>query len=90
MKNIFIASLLVISTALVAGPALASGYGPAPYYNPLAGAPASQRGLSAVTIAAETNTLEVSYSAYGGAPESKAVSSVGHQADKTGSMLPAQ
>ncbi|MEX3629279.1 MAG: hypothetical protein VB138_07090 [Burkholderia sp.] len=33
--------------------AFASGYGPAPHYAPLAGAPASQRGQSAQTVHAE-------------------------------------
>jgi hypothetical protein len=54
MNKTLIASLLVAVSAALAAPAFASsGYGPAPSYNPLVGAPASQRGQSAQTIAAQ-------------------------------------
>jgi hypothetical protein len=46
-------SLLIAAAAIVATPAFASGYGPAPYYAADDGAPASQRGMSAQTVAAE-------------------------------------
>jgi len=52
MKNTLV-TLIIAATAAVAAPAFASGYGPAPYYNPMVGAPASQRGQSVQTIAAE-------------------------------------
>src|ERR1700730_18723612 len=55
MKNQLIAALLVAASASLAAPAFASGYGPAPFYRPSVGAPASQRGKSAQTIAAERN-----------------------------------
>jgi hypothetical protein len=53
MKTKLIAALLVASTATLAAPAFASGYGPAPFYRPDVGAPASQRGQSGQTLAAE-------------------------------------
>src|ERR1700710_1813803 len=66
MNKTLIASLLVAVSAAVAAPAFASsGYGPAPSYNPLVGAPASERGQSAQTIAAEART-SAGTNAYGG------------------------
>lgn len=53
MKTKIIAALLVAASATLAAPAFASGYGPAPFYHPAVGAPASQRGESAQTVAAE-------------------------------------
>ncbi|SAK93805.1 hypothetical protein AWB82_06745 [Caballeronia glebae] len=51
----FVTAALIAVSAVAAGSAFASsGYGPAPHYDPLAGAPASQRGLSAQTIASES------------------------------------
>jgi hypothetical protein len=55
MKSKLIAALLVATSASLAAPAFASGYGPAPFYRPEVGAPASQRGPSAQTLAAEQN-----------------------------------
>ena len=53
IKHLVIATLLCASAAVVS-PAFASGgYGPAPHYDPLAGAPASQRGQSAQTVHTE-------------------------------------
>ena len=46
-------SLLIAAASIVAMPAFASGYGPAPFYAADQGAPASQRGMSAQTVAAE-------------------------------------
>jgi hypothetical protein len=67
MNKTLIASLLVAVSAAFAAPAFASsGYGPAPSYNPLVGAPSSQRGQSAQTIAAESATSNAGTSAYGG------------------------
>lgn len=44
----------IVAAGIAAAPAaFASGYGPAPHYDPLAGAPASQRGQSAQTLHAE-------------------------------------
>jgi hypothetical protein len=53
MKSKLIVTLLIASSASLAAPAFASGYGPAPYYRPDVGAPASQAGQSAQTLAAE-------------------------------------
>jgi hypothetical protein len=53
MKSKLIAAGLVASAASLAVPAFASGYGPAPYYSPEIGAPASQAGQTAQTLAAE-------------------------------------
>lgn len=66
MKTRLIAALLVAVSAAVAAPAFASGYGPAPFYRPSVGAPASQRGVSAQTVAAESNQAADANSAVGG------------------------
>jgi hypothetical protein len=65
MKTKIIAALLVAASATLAAPAFASGYGPAPFYRPNVGAPASQQGQSAQTVAAERNAAN-SNSSYGG------------------------
>ena len=44
---------LAAATAVLSAPAFASGYGPATSYDPSLGAPASQRGVSALTVKAE-------------------------------------
>ncbi|QCP52792.1 hypothetical protein FAZ95_27035 [Trinickia violacea] len=66
MKTKLIAALLVAFSATAAAPAFASGYGPAPFYKPSVGAPASQRGESAQTLAAERDSANASQDAYGG------------------------
>jgi hypothetical protein len=66
MKTKLIAALLVAATASVAAPAFASGYGPAPFYRPAVGAPASQRGQSAQTVAVERAQEQDAQTAYGG------------------------
>jgi hypothetical protein len=58
------ASLLVAISAFLSAPAFASGYGPAPFYDTSAGAPASQRGQSVQTLDAAGTRQE-----YGGAPD---------------------
>ncbi|SAL39632.1 hypothetical protein AWB64_04169 [Caballeronia sordidicola] len=52
-KNFLIAALLCASAAVVSPAFADSGYGPAPRYNPLIGAPSSQRGQSVQTLRAE-------------------------------------
>ena len=64
MKTKFIAALLVAASASIAAPAFASGYGPAPHYNPTVGAPASQQGQNTETLAAEAQ--QANANAYGG------------------------
>jgi hypothetical protein len=66
MKTKFIAAALIVASAAVAAPAFASGYGPAPFYRPNVGAPASQRGESAQTLAAEQQQINDNSTAYGG------------------------
>lgn len=61
----FVTAAVIAVSAVAAGSAFASsGYGPAPHYDPLAGAPASQRGVSAQTIASESGGMQ--RQAYGG------------------------
>jgi hypothetical protein len=66
MKTQLIVALLVALSASAAAPAFASGYGPAPFYKPSVGAPASQRGQSVQTLAAEHDDATGSQAAYGG------------------------
>jgi hypothetical protein len=65
MNTKLIAAALIAASTAIAAPAFASGYGPAPHYNPTIGAPASQQGQSAQTVAAEQNAARDSQ-AYGG------------------------
>jgi hypothetical protein len=68
MRNKLLAALLIAATTSIAAPAFASGYGPAPSYRPSVGAPASQRGQSAQTVAADRNNEAVGSAneSYGG------------------------
>jgi hypothetical protein len=66
MKTKLIAALLVAVSAVAATPVFASGYGPAPFYQPSVGAPASQRGQNEQTLAAERGDMGNVQSAYGG------------------------
>ncbi|CDY79790.1 FIG00455658: hypothetical protein [Caballeronia glathei] len=70
MKRNLLAALLVAVSASLAAPAFASGYGPAPFYRPATGAPASQQGPSAQTLAAEQAAINADSSAYGGSRDS--------------------
>jgi hypothetical protein len=57
--NKHLIAVIIAASAAIAAPAFASsGYGPAPHYNPIAGAPASQRGQSAATIHAENANVD--------------------------------
>jgi hypothetical protein len=67
MKTKLIVALLVAVSASITAPAFASGYGPAPFYQPSVGAPASQSGQSLRTVAAEREGATNSQGAYGGA-----------------------
>ncbi len=67
MKTKFIAALVLAASASIAAPAFASGYGPAPFYRPDVGAPSSQRGVSAQTLAAERGNIAAAQSDVGGA-----------------------
>jgi hypothetical protein len=61
-----VAALLAAVIVIAATPAFASGYGPAPFYRPSAGSPASQRGQNAETISAEHRDGVSAQQAYGG------------------------
>ncbi|MEM5298350.1 hypothetical protein VSR82_28985 [Burkholderia sp. JPY481] len=67
MKTKLIVALLVAVSASVTAPAFASGYGPAPFYKPSVGAPASQSGPSLRTVASEREDQAAPERAYGGA-----------------------
>lgn len=70
IKHLIVAALAVAASAATLSPAFASGYGPAPHYNALAGAPASQAGQSALTVRAEqvdlTASADLTAQSYGG------------------------
>jgi hypothetical protein len=68
MKTKLIPVLLIAASASLAAPAFASGYGPEPFYNPGVGAPSSERGQNAQTVAAEQAAAN-SDTAYGGVRE---------------------
>jgi hypothetical protein len=74
MKRNLLATLLIAASATIAAPAFASGYGPAPHYQPTVGAPASQQGVSAQTFAAEERTNGTDTTAYGGSRDTLAQS----------------
>lgn len=65
-----IVTAVVAASAVAVSPAFAGGYGPAPHYNALAGAPASQVGQSALTVRAEqvelTASADITAHSYGG------------------------
>jgi len=76
MKTKILAALLVAASATLAAPAFASGYGPAPFYRPSVGAPASQQGQSAQTVAAERANAGAASTSYGGVNEQTSQSGV--------------
>jgi hypothetical protein len=61
-----VAALLAAVTVIAATPAFASGYGPAPFYRPSVGAPASQCGQNAETVGVERQNGVSAQQAYGG------------------------
>lgn len=65
MRTRILRVLLAVASAAVVAPAFASGYGPAPFFNPAVGAPASQQGQSEQTLAAD-RLNEGDNSAFGG------------------------
>jgi hypothetical protein len=81
MKRTLIASLLIAVSAAAAAPAFASGYGPAPFYRPTAGAPTSQQGPTAQAIAAEEHSNGVSSTAFGGSRDTLSQSGARSQAN---------
>jgi hypothetical protein len=86
MKTKLIAALLVASSAALAAPTFASGLGPAPFYRPDVGAPASQRGQSTQTLEAEQSQASVvdeSQMGVGGVESATSQSGEHTQADST-------
>jgi hypothetical protein len=87
VKNKLLAALLIAATASIAAPAFASGYGPAPFYRPSVGAPASQRGQSAQTVAAARNDAVGSVKeSYGGVVASSSESGSRQPAESAGRL----
>jgi hypothetical protein len=80
MNHMFLATLILVSSGAVATPAFASGYGPAPFYRPSVGAPGSQQGPSAQTIAAEQTAHGVGTNAFGSSCDAQAQSNSGVKA----------
>jgi hypothetical protein len=67
MNKHLIAAFLIAASATATGSAFASsGYGPAPHYNPIAGAPASQRGPNSQTISIDRAGTDHGTRAFGG------------------------
>jgi hypothetical protein len=67
MNKHLIAAFLIAASAVATGSAFASsGYGPAPHYNPIAGAPASQRGPNSQTIGIDQTGTDHGTRAFGG------------------------
>jgi hypothetical protein len=58
MNKHLIGALIIAASAAAAGPAFASGYGPAVHYDPISGAPTSQRGQSVQTLRENYNATE--------------------------------
>jgi hypothetical protein len=84
-KHLIGAAIIALSTAIAAPAFASSGYGPAPHYNPVAGAPTSQRGQSEQTISAgltsaETDTNTAGQS-FGGVSETRSQSGIRVLAD---------
>jgi hypothetical protein len=86
MKTTILAALLVAASATLAAPAFASGYGPAPFYRPNVGAPASQRGQSVQTVAAERAATDAN-TAYGGVNAQRSESSGDVHLTNVGSLF---
>lgn len=55
MQKSFKAAVLFALSIAASSAAFASGYGPAPHYNPVQGAPVSQQGPSAIVAEAGRN-----------------------------------
>ncbi|MEI5996691.1 hypothetical protein H3V53_05575 [Paraburkholderia bengalensis] len=81
MKVKIIAFLLAASSAALATPAFASGYGPAPWYRPDVGAPASQSGqVAQASYMQESHVNMASESAASFGDDEMAHTESGHRA----------
>jgi len=86
MNKHFIGAAIIAISAAIAAPAFASsGYGPAPHYNPIVGAPSSQRGQSAQTVHAEfasaESNVDIARQSFGGVSETRSQSGMRELAD---------
>ena len=86
MNKHFIGAAIIAISAAIAAPAFASsGYGPAPHYNPIVGAPSSQRGQSAQTVHAEfasaESNVDIARQSFGGVSETRSQSGIHRLAD---------
>lgn len=75
MHRSLVAGLLCAVTASLTSSAFASGYGPAPFYRPDTGAPASQRGPGAHTFFSRHAKAEVTNRTDSGGVETYGVQS---------------
>jgi hypothetical protein len=80
MKKPFIIAMLVASSALVAAPAFASGYGPAPFYRPDVANSASQPGTQSMAAKDGQAMIAIESRNAGGAEE-QGMSESGNRAD---------
>ena len=62
-RTVLRALIITTATAAAASSAYASGYGPAPFYRPYVGAPASQQGQNSQTLSAERMNIRTSEAA---------------------------
>jgi hypothetical protein len=76
MNSKVFATLFFLGSSAFAGSAFASGYGPAPFYRPAVGAPSSQQGPSAQTIAAEQSAHGIDTYSLGSSRDTQTQSSV--------------
>lgn len=77
-RNFIGAAIIAVSAALAAPAFASSGYGPAPHYNPIVGAPSSQRGQSVETVRTELASAEsdvdIARRSFGGVSETRSQS----------------
>lgn len=66
MKTKLVAAIVLAVTACASAPVFASGYGPAPYYNPIVGAPSSEAGPSIKTLQTNGAGVDKASTSYGG------------------------
>lgn len=82
------AGALVAATAILSAPAFASGFGPATSYNPAVGAPASQRGVSTLTVKAEERFASARYAASNRADNARPAPADNQHTDSIGMNTP--
>lgn len=83
-KHIAVSLAVVVASALATSAFASSGYGPDPAYNPLVGAPVSQRGMSAQSIKSDSQQAAMARS-YG--EDSTGRSEAGSRSDSNPAQL---